>query len=783
MTLEVEMPHPSMEGMKQKGRVYVCDLAGTEPAGDIVYAKYQHIKEDDGTMFHKFIGAHDDPKKTKELQDQGKKINLSLTEMAQFFMKMAQAIKKKKLKPGKSIPGCNSYFLCKFLKDTMLQARTYLFCAIRPEVKYLPYTFSTLGFAKNASVIKLSPKKATAASSPMERKLMKELEQMKALVASLQNGGGGGGSGGNPAMDAKMKEMQDMLQEKQNALQAALASQGATGASSASNASLLDQQSEEYSRRGITMIEMTPESSITVPYLINLAEDEFRSKRFAFQLVKDQMTVGPQCDLQPMSFNVTKNHCTLSLKPNPKYTTGPQGDGFVNGKKILPGKSCDLKPWDRVVFGNDLYLFMVPGAPALKMKEGNSDPTTADYAATEYREALKNNQSSAEKAAFAKQMAQFEAEKKKFEEERKKSGGKGGTKTFDAEKMQQARLAVKQELMEIVPKLKDIAKMFLQLDRGYLKCEATMLNSLAADTEGVPIVKVKVANVSAGERIILDPFEFNKVYQVIRDEIAFLTGAITSGNSYTVRKAHDPVSLLFDHDFQLGTAIFFIEYLIYYFQSEDADINQDVSNVVAPHNKVGSLTLEWLPLLPGDEDDDKEANEDDMPEIQDTSELLGKKWTYKLKITGAKDLDQMAEMCYCQYKFFGTTHTTDTVETNTSNPNFEYECIHHVDSVTEEFLAFLQQPFHVSLFIKPYIASPPQDLLSTENPVIFGALSPDGAVAANSDPITRLKVENSRLKQQNAQLKQENVELRKMLGSRAKIPVAKSMDKKVNGGN
>ena len=51
------------------------------------------------------------------------KINLSLTEMAQFFMKMAEAVKKKKLKPGASIPGCNSYFLCKFLKDTMLQAR------------------------------------------------------------------------------------------------------------------------------------------------------------------------------------------------------------------------------------------------------------------------------------------------------------------------------------------------------------------------------------------------------------------------------------------------------------------------------------------------------------------------------------------------------------------------------------------------------------------------------------------------------------------------------------
>lgn len=41
MVLEVETPHPGTAGLKQKGRVYVCDLAGTEPAGDIVYALYE----------------------------------------------------------------------------------------------------------------------------------------------------------------------------------------------------------------------------------------------------------------------------------------------------------------------------------------------------------------------------------------------------------------------------------------------------------------------------------------------------------------------------------------------------------------------------------------------------------------------------------------------------------------------------------------------------------------------------------------------------------------------
>ena len=168
--------------MKKRGRIYVCDLAGTEPAGDIVYATYKKNIMSDGSEEMQYTGPHKDQKKTKELQEQGKKINLSLSEMAQFFMKMAEAFKKKKLKPGMTIPGCNSYFLCKFLKDTLLQSKTYLFCAIRPEVEYLKYTFATLGFAKNASVIKLQPKKAMAAASPAERKLMAELEKMKALV-------------------------------------------------------------------------------------------------------------------------------------------------------------------------------------------------------------------------------------------------------------------------------------------------------------------------------------------------------------------------------------------------------------------------------------------------------------------------------------------------------------------------------------------------------------------------------------------------------------------------
>lgn len=63
--------------------------------------------------------------------------------------------------------------------------RTYLFCAIRPEVTYHKYTFATLGFAKNASVVKLKPKMTTVKATPAEKKLMEELEQMKVCMVCV----------------------------------------------------------------------------------------------------------------------------------------------------------------------------------------------------------------------------------------------------------------------------------------------------------------------------------------------------------------------------------------------------------------------------------------------------------------------------------------------------------------------------------------------------------------------------------------------------------------------
>jgi hypothetical protein len=156
-------------------------------------------------------------------------------------------------------------------------------------VTYLKYTFATLGFAKNASVVKLAPKKATVAASAAERKLMAELEAMKALVEQLksQNAAGGGGGGGGMSekgaggMDADAARMIAELQEKLAAKQGALATEmGGDG-----DDERAQQQRAEYARRGIALVAFEGESN-THPYFMNLDEDAFRSNRFMYIIDK-----------------------------------------------------------------------------------------------------------------------------------------------------------------------------------------------------------------------------------------------------------------------------------------------------------------------------------------------------------------------------------------------------------------------------------------------------------------------------------------------------------------
>lgn len=617
MVLEVEMPNPENEAVKQRGRVYVCDLAGTEPAGDIVFAQYNKITFDDGSFEYKFLGAHPDKKKSLELQEQGKKINLSLSEMAQFFMKMAEAVLKKKLVPGMSIPGCNSFFLCKYLKDTMLQARTYLFCAVRPEVEFLKYTFATLGFAKNASVVKLAPKKATVAASAAERKLMAELEAMKALVAQLQQnqrgaGGDNNSSGGNDA-DRIIAELQAKLAEKQNALQD-------MNDGGDSDAARVEQQRAEYARRGIFLVAVEAAENVD-PYFANLDADAFRSNRFMYIMRKDLTTFGGRGDIQLMSLAVVKDHCTVRLdraedgQVQAVILIAGKGETFRNGHRLSEGTEERLEIFDRVAMGDQLMIFRWPGH-----EDGHGEPMSADDAVEEFQNALIENRGAGGKGGGGANAAEVEAlqeERKRILEEREKWEKEKTELQVKRNEEEYARsmAVVDNTILDLLPKTKEAKQAVDLMNRVTMTFDVV----LEKGTDSIPRVKINVENSQPKLSIVIDPQEFLPKLSLLKDEMMKLRAAIDAGREYELPERHDPLYLFFDNDFHLGTATHWPEYLLYYLETEEDEKMIEVKNVAVPYNTVGLLEVKWTPLAGPEESDEGKP----LPEINEEEQLIG----------------------------------------------------------------------------------------------------------------------------------------------------------------
>lgn len=505
-------------------------ITGTEPAGDIVFAQYDKKTFDDGTFEYKYTGPHPDQKRTKELQEQGKKINLSLSEMSQFFMKMAEAVMKKKLTPGMSIPGCNSFFLCKYLKDTMLQARTYLFCAIRPEVEYLRYTFATLGFAKNASVVKLAPKKATVACSAAERKLMAELDAMKELVAQLQKQNSSTSTGAAGNSEDVIRELQEKLAQKQQSLANEIG-----GGPAAVN----EQQRQEYAKRGITLVGDDSNESGDCPFFINLDEDAFRSNRFMYIISKESTIFGNKCDIQPMSLAVVKNHCSVRFDGSSLFLIGGKGDTYHNGNALKEGQEVKLNLLDRVGMGDQLMLLRWPSK-----EDPGASPISAEDAVNEFQEGImRARESGGSSGSHDEERRKLMEEREKWEKEKSELTVQRNEKAY-----QQAMASVDNAIMDLLPRIKEAKETVDLLNRVTMSFEVVLEKS----DGGVPKVKVSVKNSSPKYAILIDPTEFLPKLSLLKDELMKLRAAIDAGREYELPERHDPLYLMFDNDYLLG---------------------------------------------------------------------------------------------------------------------------------------------------------------------------------------------------------------------------------------
>jgi hypothetical protein len=86
--------------------------------------------------------------------------------------------------------------------------------------------------------------------------------------------------------------------------------------------------------------------------------------------------------------------------------------------------------------------------------------------------------------------------------------------------------------------------------------------------------------------------------------------------------------------------------------------------------------------------------------------IAGKPWTYKLEIKSASNLPVFCEMAYVSYDFFGESFTTEAVEQTTFSPVFDYKKIHHIPSVTPEFIKYLKGAVEMQIHVTQHIEPP-----------------------------------------------------------------------------
>ena len=90
-----------------------------------------------------------------------------------------------------------------------------------------------------------------------------------------------------------------------------------------------------------------------------------------------------------------------------------------------------------------------------------------------------------------------------------------------------------------------------KLDRDKLEFEPTLKRSPNGDVTSLIKVRNKAA---ADEEIVIDGLVFMKAISLLEVECRNISEAIEDGTEYASPAAHDPISLLFDNEFDIGFA-------------------------------------------------------------------------------------------------------------------------------------------------------------------------------------------------------------------------------------
>jgi len=254
------------------------------------------------------------------------------------------------------------------------------------------------------------------------------------------------------------------------------------------------------------------------------------------------------------------------------------------------------------------------------------------------------------------------------------------------------------------------------MDRGMLNF-SVKLSAVAGKPNEMAKPRIVVKNAITEEEILQDPWEFLKRFSIVQDEYQKLKHALGFGIEYTVPDTHDPLTLLFDTSFHVGSAKYFL--MEYSMLMETEQPESDLVNAVPPYDVIGKFKMTMTPIK--SPDDHTPLSEEDLEDLVDPEDLKGKPWTYLLQVHSVNGLRLNSQETFCQIQFNDETFFTEVSLSKGKDIAFEYKQVLHVPCVDQAFVSYLDDGvLSFDVFVNAITQRPDGEdhIVSTNNPTI-----------------------------------------------------------------
>jgi len=408
----------------------LLDLAGSERSDKVAEIGNSISKED-----------------LKLRQEEGRCINTSLSALGNTIKRLGEASSiddnAKRQAAIQNVPW-RSNQLTHLLKEPLSgNSRTMMIAAISPADNNYLETCSTLTYAKQATLIKTSAKKAEvsggAPGAAALAKAQQEIEALKAMLAAAAANKGGGSSALSSEQIASLKAEQE-AQEK--ALKEEIEAQKVAAMNEAKEA-----QKAKDAMAAMLAEKEAKEAALLKPHLTRLMANTALNGLFNDPLPDGELLVGsdPSAQIKIHGHKTAAKHAIIIVK-FPKVTVkNPDNNNLIriNGEVLPGGQAKDILHNDRVVFATDeVYRVFYPS----EEKKKSEEEQTADDVRITYDFAIQEANSKLLEA-WKEEQGEAERIKKEAQAKLEKELAARESELAEARKEQEEKMRIHQEQM------------------------------------------------------------------------------------------------------------------------------------------------------------------------------------------------------------------------------------------------------------------------------------------------------------------------------------------------